>query len=67
MTTTTFPPCPACGSTDAVRIVYGFPNIDLGKAELRGELVLGGCVVGPESPVYECRRCQTPLPWGESP
>jgi hypothetical protein len=62
-TTTTFPPCPACGSTAVVRIVYGYPNVELGNAERRGEIVLGGCLVGPESPAYECRICHAPLPW----
>jgi len=55
-------PCPACGSTDAVRIVYGYPSLELGEAEERGEIVLGGCLVGPESPDYECRGCGTLLP-----
>jgi hypothetical protein len=66
-TTTTFPPCPTCGSTDVVRIVYGYPSAELWKEEQRGELVLGGCLVGPESPEYECRSCRTPLPWVTSP
>jgi hypothetical protein len=62
-THTTFPPCPGCGSTDAVRIVYGYPDFELGEAERRGEVVLGGCLVGPESPDYECRGCGVALPW----
>ncbi|MEP6468659.1 MAG: hypothetical protein ABJC24_02710 [Chloroflexota bacterium] len=66
-TTTTFPPCPACGSTDAVRIVYGYPSAELWEEEKRGELVLGGCLVGPESPGYECGSCHAPLPWVVSP
>jgi hypothetical protein len=32
-------------------------------AEQRGEIVLGGCLVGPESPDYECRDCHAALPW----
>ena len=58
-----WPPCPACGSTDAVEIVYGLPGGDLAEAADRGDVVLGGCMVGPESPDYECRSCQSPLPW----
>ena len=57
------PPCPACGSTDAVRIEYGYPSFEMGQAADRGEIVLGGCVVGPESPDYECRNCHALLPW----
>ena len=62
-TPTTFPPCPACGSTDAARIVYGYPSFELSKAEERGEVVLGGCLIGPESPDYECRSCGAAVPW----
>jgi hypothetical protein len=60
---TTFPPCPSCGSTDAVSIAYGYPSWEMAEAEIRGEVVLGGCMVGPESPDYECRDCHAPLPW----
>lgn len=58
-----FPPCPACGSLDAVRIVYGLPDHELGLAAERGEVALGGCIIGAESPDYECRGCHAPLPW----
>lgn len=57
------PPCPACGSTDAVRIVYGLPGADLFEAADGGEVRLGGCLIGEESPDYECRSCDAPLPW----
>ena len=57
------PPCPRCGSTDAVEILYGYPTFEAGLAADRGEIVLGGCVVGPESAEYECRGCKSPLPW----
>jgi hypothetical protein len=62
-TATTLPPCPSCGSPDAIRIVYGYPGADMWKAEQRGELRLGGCLVGPESPDFECRGCGMALPW----
>jgi hypothetical protein len=62
-TATTLPPCPSCGSPDAIRIVYGYPGADMWEAEQRGELRLGGCLVGPESPDFECRECGTALPW----
>ena len=63
MTATTLPPCPNCGSTDAVEISYGLPTHEAGEAGQRGEIVLGGCLVGPESPDFECRSCKAPLPW----
>ncbi len=61
--TTTLPPCPACRSTDAIRILYGYPGGDMWESEQRGEIRLGGCLVGPESPDYECRGCGSALPW----
>ena len=55
-------PCPRCGSTDAIRIIYGMPDHDLFAASERGEVALGGCVIGDESPNYECRGCGAALP-----
>jgi hypothetical protein len=63
VTAPSFPPCPRCGSTDALEIVYGLPDIELGMAAERREVVLGGCISGDESPDYECRSCHSPLPW----
>ena len=31
---------------------YGYPEVELSEAARRGEVVLGGCLVGPESPDY---------------
>ena len=55
--------CPSCGSTDAIRIEYGYPTDELFEASRRGEVRLGGCIVGDESPDYECRACGARLPW----
>lgn len=60
---TTLPPCPRCGSTEAIRIVYGYPTSETFEASERGEIRLGGCVIGPESPELECARCGAELPW----
>jgi hypothetical protein len=56
-------PCPHCGSTEAVRIVYGLPTAEAFEAAQRGGIALGGCLVGDESPGFECRNCHAPLPW----
>lgn len=48
---------PHCGNPDVVRIVYGYPLGDDFEREQRGEIVLGGCVIGPESPTHVCRAC----------
>jgi hypothetical protein len=58
-----FPPCPACGSLESLPVEYGFPSLEMGEAAERGEIVLGGCLIGPESPDYECRDCRAALPW----
>ena len=63
VTSPPFPPCPRCGSTDAIEVVYGEPTHEAFLASERGEIVLGGCLVGDESPDYECRGCRAPLPW----
>lgn len=59
-----FPPCPSCGTTaDPLPILYGFPDQEAVEAAERGEAVLGGCLVGDESPELACPTCQAPLPW----
>ncbi len=63
MTLTELPPCPTCGSRRAVPIVYGYPTSELFEVAERGEVRLGGCVIGNESPDYECRDCRALLPW----
>jgi hypothetical protein len=50
-------PCPVCGSLGAVPIVYGYPEKEAFKAEERGEISLGGCVVHADDPVWRCRTC----------
>ena len=37
--------------------------MEAGEAAQRGEIVLGGCMVGDESPDYQCRGCGSDLPW----
>ena len=55
--------CPRCGSAESTRILYGLPTHEAFEAAQRGEISLGGCIVGPESPDYECRGCGGALPW----
>lgn len=59
-----FPPCPSCRSAaHPLPIAYGYPSLELALAAERGNVALGGCLVGPESPEFECRDCHAPLPW----
>lgn len=53
--------CPACGKPGA-RIRYGRFRAKAAGDVLRNGDVLGGCMVGPDSPAWACRACKTT--WG---
>ncbi len=55
--------CVRCGSSDAIPIVYGLPTWEAVEEAQRGQIVLGGCVIGHESPAFECAGCGAALPW----
>jgi hypothetical protein len=47
---------------EPVPIVYGLPAPETMDAARRGEVVIGGCIVGGDEPELACPRCQEPLP-----
>jgi len=51
--------CPACGSPDVARILYGLPLFDaeLNDALDRKRVVLGGCTVADGDPHWHCNAC----------
>lgn len=49
--------CPACGSINTVKILYGMPTYEAFEAQERGELVLGGCCIGMDDPDRACKDC----------
>lgn len=52
------PPCPACGEGTLHPIIYGLVRDGkLREKADRGEVVLGGCLVGEDSPKWECPEC----------
>lgn len=56
--------CPRCGETiQPVPILYGFPTYEAFEASERGEIRLGGCIVGDEDPEFACPACDALLPW----
>jgi len=56
--------CPKCGSGKVAKILYGWPDCsDEMKKKLKSKvIVLGGCCMSKDSPVYECTVCHKE--WG---
>lgn len=49
--------CPKCGEK-LIEIMYGLPLLsETFEAAERGEVILGGCCISPESPSYHCKKC----------
>ena len=48
--------CPKCGEK-LIDIIYGLPLTEAFEAAERGEIILGGCCISPESPSYHCKKC----------
>jgi DNA-directed RNA polymerase subunit RPC12/RpoP len=51
--------CSECGSKRIAKIVYGLPHFsDEERRDVElGKIVLGGCVLTGEDPVWECADC----------
>lgn len=49
------PDCPVCGQP-GIRIAYGYPSHEMGKAADAGEIVLGGCEVWDGMPTWQCSQ-----------
>ena len=53
--------CPECGSLEVVPIIYGYPGPEVMDAVMdaarKGEIVVGGCVVGDRNPQKQCKAC----------
>lgn len=48
--------CPHCGSK-VLSIQYGYPGHEMMEAAERGEILLGGCCISPDSPDCACPVC----------
>ncbi len=56
--------CARCGSREVAEIIYGMVPPDV-EAQYPGQrIVLGGCVVGPTSPKWQCLNCGNA--WGRA-
>lgn len=53
-------PCPSCGSDQVVLIRYGMPTAEIEAAARRGEVALGGCMIGRPGgdPAWRCCTCR---------
>lgn len=49
--------CPRCGRK-ALYILRGEPTPEADEAELRGEIIIGGCCITDDDPEYKCTRCK---------
>lgn len=53
--------CPACGSLKVAKIFYGMPapSPQLEERIRTGEIVLGGCCITGDDPMWKCLDCET--------
>lgn len=49
---------PACGEKAGANIEYGMPSYAAFEASERGEIALGGCVIGDNDPERRCLKCE---------
>ena len=50
--------CPRCGAfAPMVPIKFGLPSHELFEAAERGQVVLGGCLLGGPLPTHRCTAC----------
>lgn len=53
--------CPNCRSRTGVPVRYGLPTLETADMAARGEVVLGGCVLGDDDPPRCCTSCRAAL------
>jgi hypothetical protein len=49
------PMCPVCGS-EGIPVLYGMVGPEAGEAQDRGEVIIAGCLLEPDSPRWGCRN-----------
>jgi len=55
--------CPGCGAPTIARIQYGLPMFsdELTEKIKNKEIVLGGCIVTPSNPSWQCTSCKVEI------
>lgn len=56
--TQTPPPCPCCGSTQVIPIIYGMPDEELVLQDAQGTAKIGGVAEYDDSPTWHCQNCK---------
>jgi len=54
--------CPNCNSQRVVPIVYEMPSRENIRLVKEGKIVLGTCIISPDSPKWHCLDCDNE--WG---
>ena len=49
--------CPNCNNK-MIRIEYGMPSDELIELSEKGIILLGGCCIGEDDPIYYCKNCK---------
>lgn len=51
--------CPKCKSTNLAEFRYGLPDFtdELKRLIAEGKIVLGGCEIFFDNPIYRCNKC----------
>lgn len=49
--------CPSCKAKESVNIQYGMPSEEAFESSRRGEIALGGCIIGDNDPERRCLKC----------
>jgi len=49
--------CPSCGAGDVLKLVFGYPSRGLLEVANRGEVALGGCLIGENAFRWRCGTC----------
>jgi hypothetical protein len=56
------PPCPACGSTGVVEILWGMPGPDALDQAAGRDVEFGGCCIPENAPDFRCGACEHEWP-----
>jgi hypothetical protein len=53
--------CPKCGSSKAVKIIYGEPSYEDSLEAEAGKIILGGCEITGNDPCWGCTDCKAKI------